>query len=75
MDHHDKGHSDDTCDRCDVADKIEIKFLIERGIHRIRRSDQKERVAVRRRPHDGLGADVGAGTRSVLDNELLAKPL
>ena len=37
--------------------------------------DQEERVAVRRRMHDRLGAEVAAGARSVLDDELLAEPL
>jgi len=32
-------------------------------------------VAIRRRSHDRLGADIAAGTRSVLDDERLAKPL
>jgi hypothetical protein len=36
---------------------------------------QKERIAVRGRPHDRLRADIGGRTRPVLDDELLAEPL
>ena len=37
--------------------------------------DQEERIAVGGRAHDRLGADIAAGTRPVLDDEWLAKPL
>ena len=40
----------------------------------VHRSYQEERVAVRSRTHDRLGADVGAGARPVLDDEWLAEP-
>ena len=35
----------------------------------------KQRVAVRRRSRDRLGADIAAGARPVLDDELLAQAL
>ena len=38
-------------------------------------ADQQQRVAVRRRAHDRLGADIAAGARPVLDDEWLAEPL
>ena len=62
-------------DRRDVADEIEIELVVERRVDRVRRSDQKERIAVRGRAHDRLGADIAAGTRPVVDDELLAEPL
>ena len=38
-------------------------------------ADQQKRVAVRRRSHDRLGADIAAGARPVLDDEWLPEPL
>ena len=69
------GCANDARDRRDVADEIEIELVVERRVDRVRRSDKEERVAVRRRPHDRLGADIGAGARPVLDDEWLAEPL
>jgi hypothetical protein len=46
---------------------------VERGVDRIRRSDSKERIAVCRRTHDRFGSYIGASTRAILDNELLAE--
>src|SRR5262249_29106140 len=75
MDHHNLGKADDARDGRDVADKIEIELFVERRIDRVCRCDQEKRVAIRGRTHDRLGADVGAATRPVVDDELLAKPL
>ena len=75
MYHHDKGAADDARDRRDVADEIEIELVVERRVDRVRRTDQEERVAVRRRTHDRLGGDIAAGARPVLDDEWLAEPL
>jgi len=36
-------------------------------------TDQEQRVAVGRGTHDGLGADIAAATRTVVDNEWLAQ--
>ena len=69
------GYADDARDRRDVADEIEIELVVERRVDRVRRRGQEERVAVGRRVHDGLGADIAAGARPVLDDELLAEPL
>jgi len=38
------------------------------------RSDEEERVAIRRRTHDRFGGDIGARPWPVLDDERLAKP-
>ena len=72
---HDKGAADDARDRRDVADEIEIELVVERRVDRVRRTDQEERVAVRRRTHDRLGGDIATGARPVLDDEWLAEPL
>src|SRR6516165_10229975 len=72
---HDKGDTGNARHRRSVADEIEIKFLVQRGVDCIRRSGQEERIAVRCRAHDRLGGDVAAGVWPVLNNELLTEPL
>src|SRR5215813_419997 len=73
---HDKGHADDTSDRRDVADEIEIELVVKRGVDRIYRTDRKQRIAIRRRTHDGFGGDIGGSPRPILDDKwLLAEPL
>src|SRR5215468_8870136 len=62
-------------DRRYFADEIEIELVVERRVHRVRQPDEQERIAVRRCPHDALGADIAAGTRSVLNDEWLPEPL
>jgi len=62
-------------DRRDVADEIETKLFVQRGIDRVRRGDQEERVAIGGRTDDRLGADITAGTRPIFDDEWLTKPL
>ena len=59
----------------DVADEIEIKFLVDCRADRIGGGAKEQRISVRRGTHDRLGADIAAGTRPVLDEELLTKPL
>src|SRR3954447_5798599 len=66
MHHHDVGYSHDARGWRDVADEIEIEFVIERRVERIRRTDQEERIAIRGRTHDRLGANIGAAPRPVL---------
>src|SRR5262249_19864222 len=72
--HHDGGHATDASDRCDIADEIEIEFVVERRIDRVRRAHQEKCVAVRWGTHDRLGADVRAATWAVFYDELLAEP-
>src|SRR5258705_11450384 len=72
---HDMGHAHDAGYWREIADEIEIEFVVKRRVDSIRRGNHEERVAVRRRIHDRLGADVAAGPGPVLDDELLAKPL
>jgi hypothetical protein len=57
--YHDARHADDAGDRRNVADEIEVKLLIERRVDSVCRVGQKERIAVRRRTHDRLRADIG----------------
>src|SRR5216683_8154285 len=75
IDHHDIWGAANARDRRNVADEIEIELLVERRVHRVRQSDKQERIAVRRCPHDAFGADIAAGARSVLNDELLPEPL
>src|SRR5262245_26265527 len=69
---HDGWKSDDRSDRRDVANEIETEFLVERRVDGVRRASHEQRVAVRRRLHHRLGANVAAGAGPVLDDELLA---
>ena len=46
---HDIGDADDAGDRRNVADEIEVEFLVERGIDRVCRSNQKKCVAISRK--------------------------
>src|SRR4029077_8259931 len=41
----------------------------------MRAGDQEERIAIRRRTYDRLGADSAASSRTVVDNKWVAKPL
>src|SRR5205085_4145891 len=65
----------DAPDRCHVANKLEIELIVERRVDRVRRSDEEERVAVRRCAYDRLGRDIGVGTGPILDDEGLAETL
>jgi hypothetical protein len=62
-------------DRRDVADEVERELVVERGVDRVRRRDEKQRVTVRGRAHDGFGGDVGGCPGPVFDDELLAESL
>src|SRR5262249_18101255 len=59
-----------------VADEIEVELVMERRVGgACVGPDHEQRVAVRRRAHDRLGADIATRARPVLDHEWLAKPL
>ena len=60
MHHDDAGDANQPGDRRDVANEVEIEFLVERRVDCIGRADQQERVAVGRRAHDRLGRDIAA---------------
>jgi hypothetical protein len=70
-----KGHASDACDRRDVADEVEIEIAVERHVDRVNRTNKEQRVTVRRRPHDNLGADIGGRAWPVVDDKWLAEPL
>src|SRR5262245_45848741 len=75
MHDYDEGIANDASGRRDIADEIEIQFVVERRVYRVRRSPQEKCVAVCWRTHDGFSADVAAATRPVFDHEWLANPL
>src|SRR5262249_44205987 len=59
----------------EVCEGIGGDGSIEKAVDRKRRRSEQQGVAVRRRARDGLGADVAAGARPVVDNDLLAQQL
>ena len=61
--------------RRNVADKIEVELFVECRIDRVGRRSHKERIAVRGGPHDCLGCQVRACSRTVLNNECLPQSL
>src|SRR5262245_56513414 len=64
------------CHWRDVVDEIEAETtLVELCIDRVDRSHEEERIAIGRRTHDRLGSNIAGGTRPVLDDERLPKPL
>src|SRR5262245_60008748 len=73
--HHDVGGVDKRRDWRDVTEEMEIELLVKRRVDCVRRSGEKQRVAVGICVHDSLGADIGSGSRPVLDDMRLAEPL
>jgi hypothetical protein len=60
--------ADDGCDGCDIPNEIEIEFLVERRVDRVRRFHKEERVSIRGRvDHLSLAAanesDVAPATK------------
>src|SRR5262245_65697945 len=62
-------------DRRDIAEEIEIEFVVESRIDRVGWTDQKKRVAICGRANDCLGADIATCAWPVLDHEWLAETL
>ena len=75
IDHHHGRNANDACDGLDILDEVELERVVKRPIDGVGLRDPNKRVAVRRRLHDCLGGDIGAGARPIFDDELLAKPL
>jgi hypothetical protein len=73
-DHHAR-HADNAGDRSNIANKIEIELVVKGRVDRVVAASYEQRIAVRRCAHDRLGADIAAGSRSVLDHEWLAEAL
>src|SRR6476661_4262825 len=69
INHHEAGLATNAGDRRDVADKIETELVVERRIDHMRAGNQEERITIRRRTYDRLGADSAASSRTVVDNE------
>jgi hypothetical protein len=63
----------DAADRLDIADEIEVQMPVKRGVDRITGVDEEQRVTVRRRGDDGLGPEIAAGARLILDDKRLAE--
>jgi hypothetical protein len=65
---HDQGRTNDTGDRRDIADEVEVK--VEHGrIYRICCGSQQQRVAIRECPHDRLSCDIAGSATAVLDDK------
>ena len=75
MYHHHQGATGQARDRRDIPQEIEIKIFVKGRIDRVWRTDQEQRVTVRRRTHDRLGGDIAACAWPVLNDEWLADPL
>ena len=71
----DIGHAHDPGYGRNVADEIVVELFVKRCVDSIAQRGQQERVAIGRRAYGNFGPDSGAAARSVLDDELLAKPL
>jgi hypothetical protein len=69
MDGHEIRHAHKAGNRCDVADEVEVEFFVEARIDHICEGNQKKRVAVWCCSHDGLGSNIAAGPRPVLNYE------
>src|SRR5689334_1861006 len=74
MHHYDVGHSHHARHWSDIVNEIEMKAAVERRVEHVRRTDQEERMAVRRRTHDCFGAKICPRPGAVFDYERLAKP-
>jgi len=70
-----QGDSSDVRHRGGVEGKIESKVVVERRVDGVGRHGKQQCVAVRRRANDRFGADVAAGARPIVGDELLAQPL
>jgi hypothetical protein len=75
IDDHDEWRSVDARDWHDVAEEVEMEVRVKRRIDCICRSRQEQCVTVGGRIHDGLSGYGAAGARTVLNDELLTKPL
>jgi hypothetical protein len=62
-------------DRRDVAEEIELQILIERCVDGVGRDRHQHGVAIRRGARGGFSAEIAAGARPIVDNELLAELL
>src|SRR6476646_9475595 len=75
MDQHHSRRAHDARNRRDVADEIEIEFVVKCRVDGAAWTDHEQRVAIRCRLHDSLGGNIGAGSRPIFDDEWLAESL
>jgi hypothetical protein len=67
--------TDEARDGRDVLDEIEAELIPERRVNRVRCCDEKQRMAISRRPNDRLGPSILASPRPIPDDEGLTEPL
>src|SRR5262249_34365174 len=72
---HDQRNVFDLSDWRDVGDKVETELFIERGVDRVLRVHQQQRVAIGRHAGDRFCRDVAGSARPDLDEKLLAEPV
>ena len=75
VDHEHHGETNHPRDRCDIADEIEIEFLVERRIDGVGRDDGQQRVAVGRGAHHRLGGNIAAGAGPAFHHKGLVQML
>src|SRR5262249_27368575 len=71
----DETQADEPCDRCNVADEIEIEIVVEGGVDGVGGGHDEQGITVRGRVCDDRGADVARAARPVVDDELLFESL
>src|SRR5690349_12853645 len=71
----DAGTAGNRRDRSEIADDVEVQFVIERRVPCVGRGGEVKHVAVRGSFGDRLGRKSSAGSSAVLDEELLAEML
>ncbi len=75
VDHKHERQQHQARDRHQVAEEVEVELVVERHVEHVGHGRGEQRVAVRRRFHDDLGADIGGAARPIVDDELLLEPL
>jgi hypothetical protein len=72
---HDLANAIDASHRCDIAQEIEIEFLVKGRIDRVVGPDHEQGITIRRRTHHGVRRNIAASARPVLDDKLLPQTL
>jgi hypothetical protein len=75
MAHHDARHLCEVGDKREVPEQIEVELGIQRRIDCVGDRRHEQRVAIGRRFRRHFSRNIGAGTRAVLDDHLLAPRL
>src|SRR5580704_11762660 len=69
IDLHDVGRPEHAGHGRNIAQVAETESRIERRVDGVRRTIEEQRVTVRRRVHDDLGAEIAAGAAPIFDDE------